>query len=144
MPRSIFAAEMTNLEVQEYLDRERTSRPSRSARPRPATRPLWTDVYIPMEVAKRAAPELDALVGPPVPFGIAHDHRGAAGVVRPPRYLREHTARRLPVALGRRLRADRAPERPLLQLHAMEFAVAQFFDELPDGVRVYPFPYWAE
>ena len=27
--------------------------------------------------------------------------------------------------------------------HAMEFAVSQFFDELPDGVRVYPFPYWA-
>ena len=27
--------------------------------------------------------------------------------------------------------------------HAMEFAVAQFLDELPDGVRVYPFPYWA-
>jgi creatinine amidohydrolase/Fe(II)-dependent formamide hydrolase-like protein len=25
----------------------------------------------------------------------------------------------------------------------MEFAVSQFFDELPEGVRVYPFPYWA-
>jgi creatinine amidohydrolase/Fe(II)-dependent formamide hydrolase-like protein len=27
--------------------------------------------------------------------------------------------------------------------HAMQFAAAQFFDELPAGVRVYPFPYWA-
>jgi creatinine amidohydrolase/Fe(II)-dependent formamide hydrolase-like protein len=27
--------------------------------------------------------------------------------------------------------------------HALEFAVARFHDELPEGTRVYPFPYWA-
>jgi creatinine amidohydrolase/Fe(II)-dependent formamide hydrolase-like protein len=37
--------------------------------------PLWTDVYIPLEVAKRATEELDALVAPPIAFGLAHDHR---------------------------------------------------------------------
>src|SRR4029078_11058308 len=25
---------------------------------------------------------------------------------------------------------------------AMQYAAAQFFDELPQGVRIYPFPYW--
>jgi creatinine amidohydrolase len=27
--------------------------------------------------------------------------------------------------------------------HALEFAVARFHDELPEGARIYPFPYWA-
>ena len=27
--------------------------------------------------------------------------------------------------------------------HTLEFAVARFHDDLPEGARVYPFPYWA-
>ena len=65
MPRSIFMPEMTNLEVQEYLDRggRTVIVPVGSTEDHGDHGPLWTDVYIPMEVAKRAAPELDALVG---------------------------------------------------------------------------------
>ena len=83
MPRSIFMPEMTNLEVREYLEGggQTVIVPVGSTEDHGDHGPLWTDVYIPMEVAKRAAPELDALVGPPVPFGIAHDHRGASGLV---------------------------------------------------------------
>ena len=79
MPRSIFMPEMTNLEVREYLDGGGGTVivPVGSTEDHGDHGPLWTDVYIPMEVAKRAAPELDAIVGPPIPFGIAHDHRGA-------------------------------------------------------------------
>lgn len=146
MPRSIFMPEMTNLEVQEFLDGggRTVIVPVGSTEDHGDHGPLWTDVYIPTEVAKRAAPELDALVGPPVPFGIAHDHRGAAGVV----HVRLDTF----VAVLRdvcRSLTDVGFTRIVLlnghycNSHAMEFAVAQFLDELPDRVRVYPFPYWA-
>ncbi len=146
MPRSIFMPEMTNLEVQEYLDRggRTVIVPVGSTEDHGDHGPLWTDVYIPIEVAKRAAPELDALVGPPVPFGIAHDHRGAAGVV----HVRLDTFVNVLRDVCRSL-ADVGFSRIVLlnghycNSHAMEFAVAQFFDELPEGVRVYPFPYWA-
>jgi creatinine amidohydrolase len=146
MPRSIFMPEMTNLEVREYLEGggQTVIVPVGSTEDHGDHGPLWTDVYIPMEVAKRAAPELDALVGPPVPFGIAHDHRGASGLI----HVRLDTF----IAVLRDVchsLADVGFTRIVLlnghycNSHAMEFAAAQFLDELPEGVRVYPFPYWA-
>ena len=146
MARSIFMPEMTNREVQEYLDGggRTVIVPVGSTEDHGDHGPLWTDVYIPLEVAKRAAPELEAIVGPPVPFGIAHDHRGAAGVV----HVRLDTFIGLLRDVCTSL-ADVGFTRIVLlnghycNSHAMEFAVSQFFDELPDGVRVYPFPYWA-
>jgi creatinine amidohydrolase len=146
MARSIFMPEMTNLEVREYLDGGGTTVivPVGSTEDHGDHGPLWTDVYIPLEVAKRAARELDAIVGPPVPFGIAHDHRGAAGLV----HVRLETFVNLLRDVCRSL-ADVGFGRIVLlnghycNSHAIEFAVAQFADELPDGVRVYPFPYWA-
>jgi len=137
---------MTNLQVQEYMERGGRTVLVPVDRPRTTatTGPLWTDVYIRSSVCKRAAEELDALVGPPVPFGLAPDHRGASGLV----YVRLETFR---VAAPRHLRL--APRRrassgsPLVNAHyvnswAMQYAAAQLFDELPRGVRVYPFPYW--
>ncbi len=145
MPRTIFMPDMTNLEVREYLDGggRTVIVPVGSTEDHGDHGPLWTDVYIPMEVAKRAAPELDALVGPPVPFGLAADHRGASGLV----YVRLETF----VALLRDvcvILAEAGFRRiVLLNGHyvnswAMQYATTQFFDELPEGVRVFPFAYW--
>ena len=91
MAGSIFMPEMTNLQVREYLEGggHTVIVPVGSTEDHGDHGPLWTDVYIPMEIAKRAAPELGAIVGPPVPFGIAHDHRGASGLVHPNDCLRE-------------------------------------------------------
>ena len=146
MSRSLYMPEMTNLEVQSYLDRggHTVIVPVGSTEDHGDHGPLWTDVYIPTEIAKRAAPELDALVGPPVPFGIAHDHRGAAGVV----HVRLDTFIGILRDVCKSLAAVGFTRIVLLNghycnSHAMEFAVSQFSDELPDGVRVYPFPYWA-
>ncbi len=146
MSRSIFMPEMTHLEVSEYLGGGGSTVivPVGSTEDHGDHGPLWTDVYIPLEIAKRAAGELGALVGPPIPFGIAHDHRGAPGVV----HLRLDTY----VALLRDVCASLADTgfRRIVLLnghycnsHAIELAVAQFADELPEGTRVYPFPYWA-
>jgi creatinine amidohydrolase len=145
MARSRYMPEMTNLEVREYL--EGGGRwvivPVGSTEDHGDHAPLWTDVYIPTEVAKRAATELDALVGPPVPFGLAHDHRGAHGLV----HVRLDTF----VALLRDVCVSLAESGfsriVLLNGHyvnswAMAYAVAQFFDSLPERTRVFPFPYW--
>ena len=145
MPRSIFIPEMTNLEVREYL--EGGGRwvivPVGSTEDHGDHGPLWTDVYIPLEVAKRAAAELDALVAPPIAFGLAHDHRGAHGLI----HLRLDTF----VALVRDVCTSLAEAGfrrvVLLNGHyvnswALSYATAQFFDALPEGTRIFPFPYW--
>jgi creatinine amidohydrolase len=144
--RSSYLPEMTSLEVHEYLEEGHSTVliPVGSTEDHGDHGPLWTDVYIPLEVAKRAAAELEALVGPPISFGIAHDHRGAAGVVN----LRLGTF----VSLVRDVClsfADSGFRRIVLlnghycNTHPLELAVSQFFDQLPPGARVFTFPYWA-
>ena len=140
-----YMPEMTNLQVEEYLGRggRTVLVPVGSTEDHGDHGPLWTDVYIPLEVCKRAAGELDALVGPPVPFGLAPDHRGASGIV----YVRLQTFISLLRDICLSL-AEAGFERiALVNGHyvnswAMQYAAADLFDELPQGVRVYPFPYW--
>jgi creatinine amidohydrolase len=43
--------------------------------------PVSTDVLIPLEVARRVAPEIDALIAPPIVFGLSSDHKPAGGVI---------------------------------------------------------------
>jgi creatinine amidohydrolase len=140
-----YMPEMTNLQVREYLEGggRTVLVPVGSTEDHGDHGPLWTDVYIPLEVCKRAAGELDALVGPPVPFGLAPDHRGASGLV----YVRLRTF----VSLLRDICVSLAQagfERiALVNGHyvnttAMQYAAADMFEELPRGVRVFPFAYW--
>ena len=140
-----YMPEMTNLQVREYLEGggRTVLVPVGSTEDHGDHGPLWTDVYIPLEVCKRAAEELDALVGPPVPFGLAPDHRGASGII----YVRIATfvamLRDICVSL-----AEAGFERiALVNGHyvnttAMQYAAAEMFDDLPRGVRVFPFAYW--
>ena len=140
---SIFMPEMTNLQVREYLEGggRTVIVPVGSTEDHGDHGPLWTDVYIPLEVAKRAAPELEALVGPPIPFGIAHDHRGAHGLV----HLRMDTFMDLVRDVCLSL-SDVGFTRIVLlnghycNSHALEFAVARFHDELPGGHPRLPVP----
>lgn len=137
--------EMTNLQVREYLERGGGTVlvPVGSTEDHGDHGPLWTDVYIPLEVCRRAADELDALVAPPVPFGLAPDHRGAAGVVS----LRLETfvalLRDVCVSLaGAGFRRIALVNGHYVNTWAMQYAASEMFDELPPGVRVYPFAYW--
>src|SRR5919106_6474663 len=139
MARSLFMPEMTNLEVREYLEGggRTVIVPVGSTEDHGDHGPLWTDVYIPMEVAKRAAPELDALGGPPVPFGLAADHRGASGLV----YVRLETFVGLLRDIAVSLAEAGFPRIVFLNGHyvnswAMQYATTQFHGELPEGVRV--------
>ena len=146
MARSRFMPEMTNLQVREYLEHggRMVIVPVGSTEDHGDHGPLWTDVYIPLEVAKRAAAQLEALVGPPIPFGLAADHRGAHGLVQ----VRMDTFLDLVRDVCMSL-ADVGFRRIVLlnghycNSHALEFASSRIHDELPEGTRIYPFPYWA-
>lgn len=145
MPRSIFMPEMTNLEVREYLGRDARMVivPVGSTEDHGDHGPLWTDVYIPLEVAKRAASDLDALVAPPIGFGLAPDHRGASGLV----YLRLETFINLVRDVCVTLAEAGFRKIVLLNGHyvnswALQYAAANVYDQLPKDVRIYPFPYW--
>jgi creatinine amidohydrolase len=145
MAESIFMPEMTNLQVREYLGRDVRMAivPVGSTEDHGDHGPLWTDVYIPLEVAKRAARDLDALVAPPIGFGLAPDHRGASGLV----YLRLETFVNLVRDVCVTLSGAGFRKIVLLNGHyvnswALQYAAADVYDELPADVRIYPFPYW--
>jgi creatinine amidohydrolase len=145
MAGSIFMPEMTNLQVREYLERDARMVivPVGSTEDHGDHGPLWTDVYIPLEVAKRAAVDLDALVAPPIGFGLAPDHRGASGLV----YLRLETFVNLVGDVCVTLSEAGFKKIVLLNGHyvnswALQYAAANIYDQLPDDVRIYPFPYW--
>jgi creatinine amidohydrolase len=145
MAESIFMPEMTNLQVREYLERDARMVivPVGSTEDHGDHGPLWTDVYIPLEVAKRAARDLDALVAPPIAFGLAPDHRGASGLV----YLRLETFINLVRDVCITLSEAGFRKIVLLNGHyvnswALQYAAADVYDELPEDARIYPFPYW--
>jgi len=145
MAESIFMPEMTNLQVRKYLQRDARMVivPVGSTEDHGDHGPLWTDVYIPLEVAKRAARDLDALVAPPIAFGLAPDHRGASGLV----YLRLETFINLVRDICVTLSEAGFKKIVLLNGHyvnswALQYAAADVYDELPADVRIYPFPYW--
>ena len=120
---------MTNLQVREYLEGggRTVLVPVGSTEDHGDHGPLWTDVYIPIEVCKRAARG-------------ARRARRAAGAVRararpprrerhrlrPPRDVHLAAARHLRLARRGGLRADRARQRPLRATRsAMQFAAAR-------------------
>jgi creatinine amidohydrolase len=147
MAHSIYMPEMTNLQVREYLEAAQRGGtvivPVGSTEDHGDHGPLWTDVYIPLEVAKRAAPELEALVAPPIGFGLAPDHRGAHGLI----YVRLETFVLLVRDVCVTLVEAGFRRIVLLNGHyvnswALQYATAQTYEELPDDVRIYPFPYW--
>ena len=145
MAESIFMPEMTNLQVRKYLERDvrMVIVPVGSTEDHGDHGPLWTDVYIPLEVARRAAQDLDALVAPPIGFGLAPDHRGASGLV----YLRLETFVNLVGDVCMTLSEAGFRKIVLLNGHyvnswALQYAAADVYDKLPEDVRIYPFPYW--
>ena len=79
MPRtSVFMAELTLTQVEEYLDDggDLVLVPTGSTEQHGPHSPLSTDVIIPTEVCRRVAMRLEALVAPPVNYGISAGHRG--------------------------------------------------------------------
>jgi creatinine amidohydrolase len=83
--KSVYFPEMTRREIEAYLksagDNSKVILPVGSTEQHGTHLPVSTDTLIALEVSKRAAQEIDALIAPPIVFGLSDDHRPAGGVI---------------------------------------------------------------
>jgi len=80
-PPTIFLAEMTNPELEEFLREHDTLLvPVGSMEQHGPAGPLSTDVLIPQEIARRVALQIGAGVAPPISYGLSYPHKGFTGV----------------------------------------------------------------
>jgi creatinine amidohydrolase len=146
-PPTVFLGEMTNLEVEAYL-RERGDLatvivPVGSTEQHGPHGPLASDVLIPVEVARRIASEVKALVAPPVSYGLSYPHAGFTGVV----HVRISTFQALIEDLCTQFGGIGFRRIVFLNGHydntyAIAYACAAVGDRLPIGVRAFPVNYW--
>jgi len=81
-PPTVFLGEMTNPEVEAFLQRHQTVIvPTGATEQHGPHAPLLTDVLIPQEIARRAAPKVGAVVAPPINYALSYPHVGFTGLV---------------------------------------------------------------
>src|ERR687896_1500565 len=81
-PATVFLGEMTSPEVEAFLrEHDTVIVPIGSMEQHGPHGPLLTDVLIPQEVARRIAPDVGAVVAPPVSYALSYPHVGFTGVV---------------------------------------------------------------
>src|SRR3954466_12087933 len=81
-PATVFLGEMTTLEVEAFLEKHHTVIvPTGATEQHGPHGPLLTDVLIPQEIARRAAPAIGALGAPPINYALSYPHVGFAGLV---------------------------------------------------------------
>jgi creatinine amidohydrolase len=143
-PPTVFLAEMTNREVEEFLKEHDTVLiPTGSTEQHGPHSPLSTDVLIPQELSRRVAPEIGAVVAPPISYALSYPHRGFKGLV----YISIETF----MALVRDLCISFAEAgfRKIVfvnghydNTYAIAYACAQAADRLPPGTRCFPINHW--
>jgi creatinine amidohydrolase len=105
--------------------------------------PFGTDFILSTEVSRRVARRIDALVAPPLAYGVSGDHRGYAGVP----YLSPATMTALVQDVVTSLAEGGFREIVLVNGHYTNFivlsaAIMEIGDRLPDGTIAFPFNYW--
>src|SRR5256886_11332166 len=79
---TVFFGEITNPEVEAFLKKHHTIIvPTGATEQHGPHAPLLTDVLIPQEIARRAAPRVGALVAPPINYALSYPHVGFTGLV---------------------------------------------------------------
>jgi creatinine amidohydrolase len=143
-PATVFLGEMTNVEVEAFVKKNRmVIVPTGAVEQHGPHGPLLTDVLIPQEVARRAAPRLGAAVAPPINYALSYPHKGFTGVV----YLRIPTFMALveDVAVGL---ATMGFKRIVFlnghydNTYALAYACANAAERLPSDVKAFPINYW--
>jgi creatinine amidohydrolase len=143
-PATVFLGEMTTLEVEGFLEQHQTVIvPIGSTEQHGPHAPLATDVLVPVEVARRIAPRIGAVVAPPVSYGLSYPHTGFTGVVqlRIPTFMAviEDLCDSLSTVGFRRI--------VFLNGHfdntyAIAYACANAAPRLAAGTRAFPVNYW--
>jgi creatinine amidohydrolase len=143
-PATVFLGEMTNREVEAFLARHHTVIiPTGSTEQHGPHGPLATDVLIPQEVARRAAPRVGAVVAPPISYALSYPHVGFTGLV----HIRVPTFIALVGDLCASFAAMGFKRIVFLNGHydntyAIAYACADAADRMPKDVRAFPVNYW--
>ena len=143
-PPTVFLGEMTTLEVEAFLREHRTVIvPVGSTEQHGPHAPLLTDVLIPVEVARRIATRVGAVVAPPVNYALSYPHVGFTGVV----HIRIPTFMALIEDLCASLASIGFRRIVFLNGHydntyAIAYACANAAERLPAGTQAFPVNYW--
>jgi creatinine amidohydrolase len=143
-PPTVFLGEMTDPELEAHLERNRTVIvPIGSTEQHGPHAPLSTDVLIPVEVARRVATAVGAVVAPSVDYALSYPHVGFSGVV----HLRVATFMALVEDLCASLATIGFRRIVFLNGHydntyAIAYACAGAAARMPPGTRAFPINYW--
>lgn len=143
-PATVFLGEMTNPEVEAFLKSNHTIIiPTGATEQHGPHGPLLTDVLIPQEIARRAAPQLGALVAPPINYALSYPHVGFTGLV----HIRIPTFMALIEDLCVSFAASGFKRIIFLNGHydntyAIAYACANAADKMPKDVKAFPVNYW--
>ena len=143
-PATVFLGEMTNPEVEAFLKSHHTVIiPTGATEQHGPHGPLLTDVLIPQEIARRAAPGIGAVVAPPINYALSYPHVGFTGLV----HIRIPTFMSLIEDLCVSFAASGFKRIIFLNGHydntyAIAYACANAADKLPKDVKAFPVNYW--
>ena len=143
-PPTVFLGEMTNPELESFLRSHHTVIvPTGATEQHGPHGPLLTDVFIPQEVARRAAPQLGAVVAPPINYALSYPHVGFTGVV----HIRIQTFMALVEDLCASFAAAGFKRIIFLNGHydntyAIAYACAAAAGRMPADARAFPINYW--
>jgi len=143
-PPTVFLGEMTTLEVDAFLaGHDTVIIPVGSTEQHGPHGPLLTDALIPVEVARRVAPRVGAVVAPVVNYSLSYPHVGFTGVV----HVRIPTFMALIEDLCLSLAAIGFRRIVFLNGHydntyAIAYACANVADRLPADTSAFPVNYW--
>src|SRR5215203_4079563 len=143
-PATVFLGEMTNPEVEAFLKSNHTVIvPTGATEQHGPHGPLLTDVLIPNEIARRAAPQLGAVVAPAINYALSYPHVGFTGLV----HIRIPTFMALIEDLCVSFASIGFKRIVFLNGHfdntyAIAYACANAAERLPKGTRCFPVNYW--
>jgi creatinine amidohydrolase len=143
-PPTVFLGEMTNPEVEAFLQSHHTVIvPTGSTEQHGPHGPLLTDVLIPQEVARRVAPEVGAVVAPPINYALSYPHVGFTGLA----HIRISTFMALIEDLCVAFAASGFTRIIFLNGHydntyAIAYACANAADKISNTVKAFPVNYW--
>jgi creatinine amidohydrolase len=143
-PATVFLAEMTNPEIEAFLERSQTVIvPVGSFEQHGPHGPVGTDAIVPTEVARRMATQVNALVAPTLSYSLSYPHDGFTGVV----FLRMSTFAALIEDLCAQFSKMRFRRIVFLNGHydntyAIAYACASAAERMQPGTRAFPINYW--
>jgi creatinine amidohydrolase len=143
-PATVFLGEMTNPEVEAFLKSNHTVIiPTGATEQHGPHGPLLTDVLIPQEIARRAAPGIGAVVAPPINYALSYPHVGFTGLV----HIRIPTFMALVEDLCAAFAASGFKRIIFLNGHydntyAIAYACANAAERMPKDVKAFPVNYW--